>query len=129
VSVFARVSPLPLQILCINLVTDGPVAPTLGVEPAERGVMQRPPYPPNESIFARALGSHVIWVDIVMAALTLGVGSWYWPGPSLRSSNWKNCCGGTPIGAAAWRSTVGHLHVRPLVEAEDILAGKCSSTN
>ncbi|MGE3841332.1 MAG: cation-translocating P-type ATPase [Vicinamibacterales bacterium] len=69
---------LPLQILWINLVTDGPTALTLGVEPAERGVMQRPPYPPNESIFARALGSHVIWVGIIMAALTLGVGYWYW---------------------------------------------------
>ena len=30
---------LPLQILWINLVTDGPTALTLGVEPAERGVM------------------------------------------------------------------------------------------
>ena len=55
---------LPLQILWINLVTDGPTALTLGVEPAERGVMQRPPYPPNESIFARGprvtchLGGH-----------------------------------------------------------------------
>ncbi len=69
---------LPLQILWINLVTDGPTALTLGVEPAERGVMQRPPYPPNESVFARGLGSHVVWVGIVMAALTLGVGYWYW---------------------------------------------------
>ncbi|MEQ1869320.1 MAG: cation-translocating P-type ATPase [Vicinamibacterales bacterium] len=69
---------LPLQILWINLVTDGPTALTLGVEPAERGVMQRLPYPPNESIFARALGAHVIWMGIVMAALTLGVGYWYW---------------------------------------------------
>ena len=69
---------LPLQILWINLVTDGPTALTLGVEPAERGVMRRPPYPSSESIFARALGSHVVWVGIVMAALTLGVGYWYW---------------------------------------------------
>ncbi len=69
---------LPLQILWINLVTDGPTALTLGVEPAERGVMQRPPYPPHESIFARGLGTHVIWVGMVMAALTLGVGYWYW---------------------------------------------------
>ncbi len=69
---------LPLQILWINLVTDGPTALTLGVEPAERGVMQRPPHAPNESIFARALGSHVVWVGMVMAALTIGVGYWYW---------------------------------------------------
>ena len=69
---------LPLQILWINLVTDGPTALTLGVEPAERGVMRRPPYAPHESIFARRLGSHVVWVGMVMAALTLGVGYWYW---------------------------------------------------
>jgi len=69
---------LPLQILWINLITDGPTALTLGVEPAERGVMQRPPYPPKESIFARALGSHVVWVGILMATLTLGVGYGYW---------------------------------------------------
>ena len=69
---------LPLQILWINLVTDGSPALALGVEPAERGVMRRPPYPPNESIFARGLGSHVIWVGMMMAALTLGVGYWYW---------------------------------------------------
>lgn len=69
---------LPLQILWINLITDGPTALTLGVEPAERGVMRRPPYAPNESIFARTLGSHVLWVGMVMAALTLGVGYWYW---------------------------------------------------
>ena len=69
---------LPLQILWINLVTDGPTALTLGVEPGERGVMRRPPYPPDESIFARTLGSHVIWVGLIMAALTLGVGYWYW---------------------------------------------------
>jgi Ca2+-transporting ATPase len=68
---------LPLQILWINLITDGPTALTLGVEPGERGVMRRPPYPPNESIFARTLGSHVVWVGMVMASLTLGVGYWY----------------------------------------------------
>jgi Ca2+-transporting ATPase len=69
---------LPLQILWINLVTDGPPALTLGVEPAERGVMRRPPYPPGESVFARGLGAHVLWVGLLMAGLTLGVGHWYW---------------------------------------------------
>ena len=69
---------VPLQILWINLVTDGPPALALGVEPAERGVMQRPPYPPDESVFARGLASHVVWVGILMASLTLAVGYWYW---------------------------------------------------
>jgi Ca2+-transporting ATPase len=69
---------LPLQILWINLVTDGPTALLLGVEPAERGVMQRPPRPPGQSIFAGGLGQHVIWVGMLMAALTCGTGYWYW---------------------------------------------------
>lgn len=75
---------LPLQILWINLVTDGPTALTLGVEPAERGVMQRPPRPPGESIFAEGLGVHVFWVGMLMAALTLGVGYWYWRAADVR---------------------------------------------
>ena len=50
----------------------------------EHGVMQRPPYPPNESIFGCALGSHGVWVGIVMSALTLGVGYWYWHGADER---------------------------------------------
>ena len=69
---------LPLQILWINLVTDGPTALTLGVEPPERGLMRRPPRPPDESIFAGGLGLHVIWVGMLMGALTLGTGYWYW---------------------------------------------------
>jgi Ca2+-transporting ATPase len=69
---------LPLQILWINLVTDGPTALTLGVEPAERGVMSRPPRPPRESVFARGLGRHVMWVGVFMASLTLALGYWYW---------------------------------------------------
>jgi Ca2+-transporting ATPase len=69
---------LPLQILWINLVTDGLPALALGVEPAEHDIMRRPPYPPGESIFARGLGRHVIWVGLLMGAISLGIGYWYW---------------------------------------------------
>lgn len=47
--------PLPLiaiQILWINLVTDGLPALALGVDPVEPGVMQRPPRKESESIFS-----------------------------------------------------------------------------
>ena len=68
---------LPLQILWINLVTDGPPALALSAEPAEQGTMRRPPRPPDESVFARGLGRHVLWVGMLMALVSLGVGLWY----------------------------------------------------
>lgn len=67
----------PLQILWINLVTDGFPALALGVEPAERDVMKRPPVRPNESIFARGVGIDIIWIGLLMAAVSLGVGGYY----------------------------------------------------
>jgi Ca2+-transporting ATPase len=69
---------LPLQILWMNLVTDGLPALALGVEPAESDTMRRPPYPPDENIFSRGLGRHVIWVGLLIALLSLGAGYWYW---------------------------------------------------
>ncbi len=67
---------LAIQILWINLVTDGLPALTLGVEPAEPGLMRRPPRHPRESVFARGLWQHIIWVGVFMAAGTLGVMVW-----------------------------------------------------
>ena len=69
---------LPLQILWINLVTDGLPGLALGVEKAERDTMHRPPYPPNENIFARGIGRDIIWVGLLMGLISLGVGFWYW---------------------------------------------------
>ncbi len=69
---------LPLQILWMNLVTDGLPALALGIEPAEEDVMQRPPRAPNEHVFARGLGRHVLWVGLLMGVLCLGVGYWSW---------------------------------------------------
>ncbi len=69
---------LPLQILWINLVTDGPPALALSVEPAERHTMERPPHHPQESIFARGLGRHIVVVGLLMVLVSLGVGYAYW---------------------------------------------------
>jgi Ca2+-transporting ATPase len=67
---------LPIQILWINLVTDGLPALALAKEPAEANVMQRPPRKPHESIFAQGLGWHVLWVGLAMGALCLGLQAW-----------------------------------------------------
>jgi Ca2+-transporting ATPase len=77
---------LPLQILWVNLVTDGLPGLALGIEPAEKNVMKRPPYPPNENVFARGMASQIIWVGILMGLVSLGVGFYYW---SIGNPNWQ----------------------------------------
>jgi Ca2+-transporting ATPase len=67
---------LPIQILWVNLVSDGLPGLALAAEPEERDVMQRPPRPPNESVFAGGLGVHMIWVGALMAALSIGTQAW-----------------------------------------------------
>ena len=64
---------LAVQILWVNLVTDGLPALALGVEPTERGTMLRPPRSPSESLFARGLWQHTIWVGLLMASVALAV--------------------------------------------------------
>ena len=55
---------IPVQILWINLVTDGPTAIALGLEPIEEGTMQRPPRPFGE----RILGSEALIVILGVGA-------------------------------------------------------------
>lgn len=62
---------LPIQILWINLVTDGLPGLALTAERHEPDVMQRPPRRPQESVFAHGLGSHIIWVGLLMGGVTL----------------------------------------------------------
>ncbi|MTJ11283.1 cation-transporting P-type ATPase [Anabaena sp. UHCC 0187] len=66
----------PLQILWMNLVTDGLPALALAVEPPEPDVMERPPFSPRESIFARGLGSYMIRIGIVFAIITIILMEW-----------------------------------------------------
>ena len=65
-----------MQILWINLVTDGFPGLALGIEPAEPDVMERKPRPPKESIFAHGVWQQVITIGLLMGFLTLGVGLW-----------------------------------------------------
>jgi len=66
----------PLQILWMNLVTDGVPALALAVEPAEPNVMKRPPFNPRESIFSRGLGWYMVRIGIVFAILTIILMEW-----------------------------------------------------
>ena len=65
---------LPLaatQILWINLVTDGAPALALGVDPADTGVMTKPPRRRGEGVITRGMWSGIFYVGAIMAAGTL----------------------------------------------------------
>lgn len=67
---------LPLQILWINLVTDGFPGLALSAEPAEPDVMRRPPRAVDEGIFSASMVGHIFWVGLAIGALTLGTQAW-----------------------------------------------------
>jgi Ca2+-transporting ATPase len=66
----------PLQILWMNLVTDGLPALALALEPPEPRVMERPPFDPRESIFARGLGFYIVRIGVIFTILTLTLMGW-----------------------------------------------------
>ncbi len=67
---------LPVHILWINLVTDGLPGLALAAEPAEHGVMQRPPRAPGESLFADGMWQHILGVGLLLGGLCLAVQAW-----------------------------------------------------
>ena len=67
---------LPIHILWVNLVTDGLPGLALAAEPAERGIMQRPPRPPAENLFAHGMWQHILGIGLLIGGLCLGVQAW-----------------------------------------------------
>jgi Ca2+-transporting ATPase len=67
---------LPLvatQILWINLVTDGPPALALGLDPADEGLMSQPPRPSGEGVLTPRMWRGIVFVGVIMAVGTLFV--------------------------------------------------------
>jgi Ca2+-transporting ATPase len=62
----------PVHLLFINLITDSLPAIALGMEPAQPGVMERPPRSQGEGVFAGGLGFGVLYQGILVALLTIG---------------------------------------------------------
>ncbi|MEZ5646244.1 MAG: cation-translocating P-type ATPase [Burkholderiaceae bacterium] len=67
---------LPIHILWVNLVTDGLPGLALALEKAEPDVMQRPPRPPRESIFAHGMWQHIVWMGLLMGGVSLLTLAW-----------------------------------------------------
>ncbi len=64
---------LPIHILWINLVTDGLPGLALVAEPAEKDIMNRPPRPPKENLFAGGLIPRILLTGAILAITALFV--------------------------------------------------------
>jgi Ca2+-transporting ATPase len=62
---------LPIQILWINLVTDGLPGLALAAEPGEPDLMTRKPRPPAEGLMAGGMAVQIIWAGLLIAGITL----------------------------------------------------------
>ena len=68
-SLFYLPNPLtPIQILFVNLATDGLPAIALGIDPADKDIMRQAPREKNEGIFARGL-----WEKIIVRGCLIGI--------------------------------------------------------
>lgn len=62
---------VPVQILWVNLVTDGLPAMALGLDPPEKNVMRQPPRHQREGIFARGLGTKILTRGMMIGIVSL----------------------------------------------------------
>lgn len=77
---------LPIQILWVNLVTDGLPGLALTMEPPEADLMRRPPRPPSDTLFAQGLLHQILWTGLLMAVLVLGIQAF---GLAQARDNWQ----------------------------------------
>jgi Ca2+-transporting ATPase len=64
---------LATQILWVNLVTDGPPALALGLDPADEGLMRQPPRPAGERVITGPMWRGIGFVGVILAVGTLYV--------------------------------------------------------
>lgn len=69
---------LPLQLLWLNLLTDGLLGVGLGVEPAESMTMQRPPVSPKSNIFSEGIGGQIIRTGFIIGFVCIAIGIFSW---------------------------------------------------
>jgi magnesium-transporting ATPase (P-type) len=77
-AIFAGI-PMPVtagQILWVNMITAVTLSLSLAFEPAEPGVMNRPPRKPTEPLITRVLGSRIAYVSLLMVVVTFAIFEW-----------------------------------------------------
>jgi Ca2+-transporting ATPase len=73
---------LPIQILWVNLVTDGLPAIALGLDPSDKGIMDRAPRGSDENVFSRGLSRIIVLRGFVISIITLSVFTYFLNQPS-----------------------------------------------
>lgn len=79
---------VPMQILWMNLVTDGLPAIALGLDPTDEDLMLQKPRNPREGVFARGLLRRILFSGLLISLSTLLIfvfSLWFYPGDVLRS--------------------------------------------
>jgi Ca2+-transporting ATPase len=89
----------PIQILWLNLATDGFPALALGVDPPEEGVMNRPPRKPGKKMMDRGMASFIVIAGFIafLSSFSIFLISLYWygggmgiPGVTIAQVDWTN---------------------------------------
>lgn len=85
---------LPIQILWVNLVTDGLPAIALGIDTSDRDLMERHPRPPGEDILARGLAKKILaWGFMIgLSSILIFAGVLYFCGDLSRARTATFCC-------------------------------------
>ncbi len=92
---------LPLQLLWLNLLTDGLLGVGLGMEPAEHGVMSRKPFSPKAGIFSQGVGGQTVRIGLVIGLISLALGLWYF---KQDHAHWQTMLFNTLAFAQIWQA-------------------------
>jgi Ca2+-transporting ATPase len=107
----------PLQLLWLNLLTDGLMGLGLGVEPAEAEAMNRPPRKPGSPVLDRPVRIQIAWVGGLIGVLALGIGAVYFDPENPQDSTWQTMIfmtlGFTQIGNALGLRATGSSALSP----------------
>lgn len=79
----------PMQLLWLNLLTDGFMGLGLGLEPSERDTMNKPPRTAKDPILNKKGTMHVAWIGILIAACSLGLGYLYFDPANPENRYWQ----------------------------------------
>jgi Ca2+-transporting ATPase len=80
---------LPLQLLWLNLLTDGLLGLGLGLEAPEPDTMEKPPRNPQAGFFPRDLLFHMAWVGVLIGVIALGIGALFFDPAAPEDRVWQ----------------------------------------